>query len=299
MMAVHSSGNLDEFGYRKLDVQDVGWTEKYEHLDTDDEILLPPRNRSYYGNCEHVDTDDELFFPSEEVYRRKTQVWAEQRSASSRASATREAQTMPSDVAGDSTSSTTAARSGVEGRIHGASRDHTETAPSRSRQGPPSVPDQLAQTANGSDTSHTVRDVRVFMSLLHRYGATLNSRDFWRSTVSGHAAYFEDDLEDIYSDGSLSEWDGSNSDESDDDDDDLFDLFEPLAIIDLGVDCPLVEDGETSTCTICLDECPGPNGRARVVAKCRHRFHAECLETWLKRRDQCPNCRSHVSQLRR
>jgi hypothetical protein len=97
------------------------------------------------------------------------------------------------------------------------------------------------------------------------------------------------------SDGTFdnSDW-GSDSEDSDDDN---YVDMEVLAKIDLNIDCPITEDGEVATCSICLDECPGVDGSARIVAKCGHKFHAACLETWLKRHDQCPNCRCTVSNL--
>jgi hypothetical protein len=57
---------------------------------------------------------------------------------------------------------------------------------------------------------------------------------------------------------------------------DIFDLF-----------------GEEIYCSICL-ETVKEGERTMVVQKCKHGFHHKCLDSWLKNKDSCPNCRSVV-----
>lgn len=44
-------------------------------------------------------------------------------------------------------------------------------------------------------------------------------------------------------------------------------------------------------CAICLTEFE-EGERVRVLERCRHGFHVECIERWLCSRSSCPNCRS-------
>ncbi|GMJ00795.1 BCA2 zinc finger ATL 6 [Hibiscus trionum] len=50
-----------------------------------------------------------------------------------------------------------------------------------------------------------------------------------------------------------------------------------------------VETGADENCTICLEELEVGSEVSRMP--CRHRFHAHCIETWLKQRHSCPICR--------
>ncbi|CEO99786.1 RING-type domain-containing protein [Plasmodiophora brassicae] len=45
-------------------------------------------------------------------------------------------------------------------------------------------------------------------------------------------------------------------------------------------------------CTICLDESHGHEVTFRTLNRCGHRFHKECIDMWILRREQrrCPNC---------
>ncbi|KAK3011800.1 hypothetical protein RJ639_012501 [Escallonia herrerae] len=52
--------------------------------------------------------------------------------------------------------------------------------------------------------------------------------------------------------------------------------------------CP----GTTLTeCTICLSEFVEGEG-IRVLARCNHGFHVECIQEWLSLHSSCPTCRS-------
>jgi hypothetical protein len=47
-------------------------------------------------------------------------------------------------------------------------------------------------------------------------------------------------------------------------------------------------------CSICLDGC-FEGQPAQIVLSCGHHFHAKCVERWLERQANCPNCRCNVS----
>lgn len=49
------------------------------------------------------------------------------------------------------------------------------------------------------------------------------------------------------------------------------------------------EDGKEE-CVVCLDEL-GVGGRVVKEMPCKHRFHGECVEKWLKIHGSCPICR--------
>jgi len=280
-MAAAIADNRDEFGYLRLN---EGWTETYEHFDTDDEFSSYPNGRNTWPSMiEHVDTDDELFFPEDRRpdddllhQSRKPQVLEQQRLASSREASSIE---ICEDVAGETHAVTSDDTAGRERRApaasHSAARDHHDTDRVQEQRGLYINP----QTASRSE--------------VHRIASSLE-RQYWREFSTESEA---GDSEDDYSDGTFSDWDESGSDISDDSFDRLLVNQIGISMIDLNVDCPIVEDGEPVICSICLDECPGAQGDTRTVAKCGHKFHAECLETWLKRHAQCPNCRCYVSRL--
>ncbi|KAF0933842.1 hypothetical protein E2562_019296 [Oryza meyeriana var. granulata] len=49
-------------------------------------------------------------------------------------------------------------------------------------------------------------------------------------------------------------------------------------------------DAEAEECAICLVEFE--DGQAvRVLPQCDHRFHAACIDTWLRAHSSCPSCR--------
>lgn len=47
------------------------------------------------------------------------------------------------------------------------------------------------------------------------------------------------------------------------------------------------------TCTICHDSTEPSCGQEIRVLDCGHRFHEDCIQSWLKVNQTCPNCRSH------
>ncbi|EAR89777.2 zinc finger, C3HC4 type (RING finger) protein (macronuclear) [Tetrahymena thermophila SB210] len=50
----------------------------------------------------------------------------------------------------------------------------------------------------------------------------------------------------------------------------------------------------SQTCSICFLEIE--NKSSIYELECKHMFHSECLDTWLKNKNSCPNCRSKVIQ---
>ncbi|CAN4081298.1 unnamed protein product [Withania somnifera] len=52
----------------------------------------------------------------------------------------------------------------------------------------------------------------------------------------------------------------------------------------------ICEDDEKVECVVCLDEM-GVSGGVVKEMPCKHRFHGECVEKWLKIHGSCPVCR--------
>ncbi|CAN4124496.1 unnamed protein product [Withania somnifera] len=52
----------------------------------------------------------------------------------------------------------------------------------------------------------------------------------------------------------------------------------------------ICEDDEKEECVVCLDEL-GVGGGVVKEMPCKHRFHGECVEKWLKIHGSCPICR--------
>ncbi|KAL4453380.1 hypothetical protein ABPG74_017587 [Tetrahymena malaccensis] len=50
----------------------------------------------------------------------------------------------------------------------------------------------------------------------------------------------------------------------------------------------------SQTCSICFLEIE--NKSSIYELECKHIFHSDCLDTWLKNKNSCPNCRSKVIQ---
>ena len=53
------------------------------------------------------------------------------------------------------------------------------------------------------------------------------------------------------------------------------------------------EGGAGGECAVCL-EAFRAGDRRRVLPGCEHGFHAECVDTWLRRSRRCPICRAEV-----
>ncbi|GER25871.1 RING/U-box superfamily protein [Striga asiatica] len=52
--------------------------------------------------------------------------------------------------------------------------------------------------------------------------------------------------------------------------------------------------GEERECIICLSEFTAGE-RIRVLERCSHGFHVQCIQRWLASRDSCPTCRAACS----
>ena len=53
------------------------------------------------------------------------------------------------------------------------------------------------------------------------------------------------------------------------------------------------DGGDAEDCTVCLETFAV--GEACIRVTCKHVFHRDCIETWLKRDVRCPNCRFNLA----
>ena len=53
------------------------------------------------------------------------------------------------------------------------------------------------------------------------------------------------------------------------------------------------EGGAGGECAVCL-EAFRAGDRRRVLPGCEHGFHAECIDSWLRKSRRCPICRAEV-----
>ncbi|KQK16926.1 E3 ubiquitin-protein ligase Os04g0590900 [Brachypodium distachyon] len=59
---------------------------------------------------------------------------------------------------------------------------------------------------------------------------------------------------------------------------------------------PLAKVAQAAECAVCLGEL-AMGEAARLLPLCRHRFHVECVDTWLRSRANCPVCRQTVNDV--
>lgn len=83
-------------------------------------------------------------------------------------------------------------------------------------------------------------------------------------------------------------------------------VHEPWFVATNGLDEALIEsiatfkykrgDGlvECSDCSVCLTEFV-EDERLRILPKCSHAFHVQCIDAWLKCHSNCPLCRANVA----
>lgn len=57
---------------------------------------------------------------------------------------------------------------------------------------------------------------------------------------------------------------------------------------------PLTGIDEPETCSICIDEFKQEQDLRRLP--CRHRFHKNCVDEWLKISSTCPNCKAELQE---
>ncbi|KAI3732550.1 hypothetical protein L1987_63756 [Smallanthus sonchifolius] len=60
-----------------------------------------------------------------------------------------------------------------------------------------------------------------------------------------------------------------------------------MTVKEVGVDCSQVN------CIVCLSEV-ALGDRLAVLERCKHGFHVDCVEAWLKDHPNCPLCRTSV-----
>ena len=79
-------------------------------------------------------------------------------------------------------------------------------------------------------------------------------------------------------------------------------LINSLPVFTYNIQAPMITDDEElgSTCTIIHDQCvvclcefqEGEKGR--LLPRCDHRFHTECIDMWFHSHSTCPLCRTPV-----
>ena len=55
----------------------------------------------------------------------------------------------------------------------------------------------------------------------------------------------------------------------------------------------LNEDIDDEPCSICLEEFVIPN--RIIVLACEHKFHSDCIKSWISQDSSCPICRQRIS----
>ncbi|XP_066332445.1 RING-H2 finger protein ATL56-like [Miscanthus floridulus] len=66
-----------------------------------------------------------------------------------------------------------------------------------------------------------------------------------------------------------------------------------------GLPCHEFKEGAGGgECAVCLDVFRSGD-RCRVLPRCGHRFHADCLDSWLRKSRRCPVCRTEAVEQRK
>ncbi|KAG6501803.1 RING-H2 finger protein ATL16-like [Zingiber officinale] len=71
--------------------------------------------------------------------------------------------------------------------------------------------------------------------------------------------------------------------------------LEPAIIRSIPV-VKFVNSGQLEHCAVCLSEFREEE-RIKVLPRCSHHFHIDCIDTWLQFNPKCPLCRSEVSSI--
>ena len=67
----------------------------------------------------------------------------------------------------------------------------------------------------------------------------------------------------------------------------------PLSDYLLARETELTEDSGDEPCSICLEEFVVPN--RIIVLPCEHKFHSDCIKSWISQDSSCPICRQRIS----
>ena len=67
----------------------------------------------------------------------------------------------------------------------------------------------------------------------------------------------------------------------------------PLSDYLLARETELIEDIDDDPCSICLEEFVVPN--RIIVLPCEHKFHSDCIKSWISQDSSCPICRQRIS----
>jgi E3 ubiquitin-protein ligase DOA10 len=53
---------------------------------------------------------------------------------------------------------------------------------------------------------------------------------------------------------------------------------------------------QTDQCAICLSEFEESQSVSPLPCNIKHYFHTECLEQWMKTKQECPLCRAEITE---
>nr|XP_018676083.1 PREDICTED: RING-H2 finger protein ATL64-like [Musa acuminata subsp. malaccensis] len=67
----------------------------------------------------------------------------------------------------------------------------------------------------------------------------------------------------------------------------------PATLASLPIFVFSMDGDEKLECSVCLAEFKQAE-RGRLLPRCNHRFHADCIDTWLQSHSTCPICRSAI-----
>uniref|UniRef100_A0A0D9WAL9 RING-type E3 ubiquitin transferase n=1 Tax=Leersia perrieri TaxID=77586 RepID=A0A0D9WAL9_9ORYZ len=59
----------------------------------------------------------------------------------------------------------------------------------------------------------------------------------------------------------------------------------------------VVGGGEAECCAVCLGAFDAADELLRVLPRCRHAFHPDCVDAWLLEHSTCPVCRRRVDEV--
>ncbi|GFZ12880.1 RING/U-box superfamily protein [Actinidia rufa] len=67
-----------------------------------------------------------------------------------------------------------------------------------------------------------------------------------------------------------------------------------IASLPLFVFKQLSDDDTSAECAVCLSLLEEDHDMARLLPNCKHTFHAECIDKWLRSQSTCPICRTEA-----